>query len=153
MVDIAEIPNKFIKFFNKHGWEYRHHEELHVLKATTEELPMMEVGVVYSETGFLTIFELPLKIEEDTKTETLEYVIRVNLDIDIGTFKIDLSNGTIIFTSYTNTTDIKTIPEAFVIQSMVGLMGPIVQFIPGLYAVITGESDAETAYRKVSDEE
>lgn len=152
MAITTEVKEKFIKFFNEDGWEYIHYEDRPVLEAANENLPL-KVTVTYLEPGFSTFFELPLGIEEETKIETMEYITRVNLDIDFGTFKIDLSEGTIVFASYTNTTDLKSVPEAFINQAILIPLRIILQFIPGLYEVITGKSNAETAYKKMVEGE
>ena len=148
MVSITEIPKKFIAFFNKSGWQYSHLEDAHVLRATNAQISHLEVTIVYQETGYAIFFGLPFRMNAATKTETMEYVIRVNLDIDIGTFKIDLSDGTFVYASYTNITDLADIPDAFIIQSFVISLNLIQKYGPGLSAVISGESDAETEYLK-----
>lgn len=149
----TDVTEKFIDYFNACHWEYTHHEDDNVLIATNEKLPHIKVTIVCKEPGFSTFFELPLGIEEETKIETMEYITRVNLDIDFGTFKMDLSEGTIVFASYTNTTDLKSVPDAFINLAILIPLRIILQFIPGLYEVITGKSNAETAYKKMVEGE
>ena len=79
----------------------------------------------------------------------MEYITRVNLDCDFGTFKMNFSEGTILFASYTNTTDLESVPDVFINQAILLSVQIILQFIPGLYEVITGKADAETAYKKM----
>lgn len=151
MVDIAEIPEKFIAYFEKEGMkcEYLKYTNLLRIQLSLDGgLLPVEFTVTFGETGFVSTAVTQFRAEDDEKKAVLqEYITRINYAETQGFFVMNPDyQEQISYRMYTSVDGLDTIPDRFIENAVTIPLHAIYKYSDGFLNLQMGLSNPETEF-------
>ena len=151
MVAIAEIPEKFIAYFEKEGMkcEYlKYANLLHIQLSLDGGLLPVEFTVTFGETGFVSTAVTQFRAEDDEKKAVLQdYITKINYTENAGCFVMNLEyRGQVSYRMYTSIEGLDTIPDRFIENAVTIPLHAIYKYSDGFLNLQMGLSNPETEF-------
>jgi hypothetical protein len=152
------MPNlleSVVEYFETDGWPFEQIEDMPILKtgfSGDNGSWVCLARTIESQQQMVFYSVCPTNIPEANRDEVTRYLSRVNYDMIIGNFEIDLDDGEV---RYKTSIDVEGTPlthallEPLVYQNV----NTMDQYLPGIVAIVEDGLTAEQALSKLSAEE
>ena len=151
MVDIEEIPEKFIAYFENEGMECEYVKRtklLHLEISLDGCLPPVEFVVTFNETGFVTTAITDFVADDEVQKAALQdYITKINYTENAGCFVMNPEyRGQVSYRMYTSIEGLDTIPDRFIENAVTIPLHAIYKYSDGFLNLQMGLSNPETEF-------
>ena len=103
--NMENIVNQVKDYLEKDDWKYIYDDKNTIIETGCTikgKLSQIRLLIRFSDTGFSIVAYSPLNAAEECRPAVMEFITRVNYPLRYGGFRLDLSDGEILYQHYTD---------------------------------------------------
>lgn len=153
MTNMKNIITEVRNYLDKEGWKYTFNEEKQSLRAGCRiggKLSTIKLRIIFRENSFSIYAFAPINADKESRPAVMEYITRVNFNIRDGCFKMDLSDGELMYQLNMNCNGIESLPVETIEEAILLPTFMFLKFGDGLATLMMGFSNPEVEFTKAT---
>ena len=153
MTNMQNIITEVRNYLDKEGWKYTYNEEKHSLRTGCKiggKLSSINQRIIFRDTSLSIYAFAPINADKESRPAVMEYITRINFNIRDGCFKMDLSDGELMYQLNVNCSGVESLPESAIEEAMLLPSFMFMKFGDGLATLMMGFSEPETEFLKAT---
>nr|BAL52684.1 hypothetical conserved protein [uncultured prokaryote] len=148
---MGKLYQAVVSFFTEDGWHFLEREEdstvLMTVKGSVTEFQCRAIALEDRQ-QFIFYSVCPIKVPEERRAAALELIARINYRLVIGSFQINLDDGTVLFVTSIDVENDSLTPA--LIRNLVGAnLATMDKLLPCILSLSFGNCSAQEALASV----
>ena len=146
-----DLIDRVRDYMDKDDWKYEYVEDRALIRAGVNlkcKLQSVKMYISFNDNGYTVVSVPPMKADEATRANVMEYITRANYGLRNGNFEMDVNDGEVRYKIYTNAKGLGKVGEAIIEDSI--MIPPLMfdKYGNGMAAIMFGFSDPKTEIEK-----
>ena len=149
-----DLIDRVRDYMDKDDWKYEYVEDRNLIRAGVNlkcKLQSVKMYITFNDNGYTVISVPPMKADEASRTNVMEYITRANYGLRNGNFEMDVNDGEIRYKCYVNVKGMNDVSDDIIDDSIKLPALMIDRYGDGMAALMFGFSDPATEIQKVEN--
>lgn len=154
MASMYDMIDRVRDYMDKDDWKYEYVDDRHLIRAGVNlkcKLQSVRMFISFNENGYTVVAVPPMKADEASRPNVMEYITRANYGLRNGNFEMDVEDGEIRYKVYVNAKGMNDISDDIIDDSIKLPALMIDRYGDGMAALMFGFSDPATEIQKVEN--